>query len=104
MKYRKILLLSLLMLGLAFLLSGCVPGDGANSLSNQAGFFTGVWHGWLAPFSLIYSIFNRSIGIYESFNTGFMYDLGYYMAIISGFGGLTLSRKNIKKARSQRGQ
>jgi len=78
------------------LLSGCVPGDGVKNADNPAGFFSGVWHGWIAPFSLIYSLFNRNIGIYEIYNTGFWYDLGYYMAIISGFGGLALSRKRCK--------
>ncbi len=66
-------------------LSGCVPGDGANSVTRPAGFFSGIWHGWIAPFSLIYSAFNHDISIYEVHNTGFWYDLGYYMAIISGF-------------------
>ncbi|NLC33475.1 MAG: hypothetical protein GX781_09305 [Clostridiales bacterium] len=97
MKNKKILLLGIMMVLLMMMLSGCVPGDGANSQTKLAGFFTGVWHGWIAPFTLIYSFFNRSVRIYEVFNTGFMYDLGYYMAIISGFGGLALSRSNKKK-------
>ncbi len=81
---------------LLLLLSGCVPGDGANSVNDPAGFFTGIWHGWIAPFSLIYSIFDKSVGIYEIYNTGFAYNFGYYMAVISGFGGLALSRKKKK--------
>ena len=96
MNKKKVLILGLMMILLMVALSGCVPGDGANSQAKLAGFFTGVWHGWIAPFSLIYSIFNRGIRIYEVFNTGILYDLGYYMAIISGFGGLTMSRKNQK--------
>lgn len=74
-------------------LTGCIPGDGANSPAHLAGFFSGVWHGWIAPFSLIYSIFNKNTGIYEIYNNGFLYNFGYYMAIISGFGGLAFSRK-----------
>ena len=96
MKYRKTALLCIAALLLTVTLSGCVPGDGSKGPSDPAGFFSGVWHGWIAPFSLIYSIFNRSIGIYEVYNTGILYDLGFYMAIISGFGGLALSRKNKK--------
>ncbi|MHC1786504.1 MAG: hypothetical protein AB9880_05545 [Christensenellales bacterium] len=89
-----------LLLGLLLLtLSGCAPGDGANGPDHLAGFFQGVWHGWIAPFTLLWSLFNGDIGIYEVFNKGFWYDLGYYMAIISGFGGLTLSRSRIRKAR-----
>ena len=96
MNKKKILILGIMMILLMVVLSGCVPGDGASSQTKLAGFFTGVWHGWIAPFSLIYSIFNRGIRIYEVYNTGFWYDLGYYMAIISGFGGLAMSRKNRK--------
>jgi hypothetical protein len=29
-------------------------------------------------------------------NTGWWYDFGFYMAIISGFGGLSLNRKHKK--------
>jgi hypothetical protein len=96
MKSRKILAVGVVMMVLLVVLSGCVPGDGANWEGRPAGFFSGIWHGWIAPFSLIYSIFNRDIGIYEIHNNGFLYDLGYYMAIISGFGGITLSRKKRK--------
>jgi hypothetical protein len=35
--------------------------------------------------------------MYEVHNSGFFYDLGFYMAIISGFGGLSLNRKRKKK-------
>ncbi len=93
MKSGKILLLCVLLVMLLLVLCGCVPGDGKNSTANPAGFFTGIWHGWIAPISLIVSIFNKDIGIYETYNTGFWYDLGFYMAIISGFGGLALSRR-----------
>jgi len=93
MKVGRILLLCVMVVVLLLAACGCVPGDGKNSDSNPAGFFTGVWHGWIAPISLIISLFNKNIGIYETYNTGFWYDLGYYMAIISGFGGLALSRR-----------
>ena len=99
MKNWKILALGVMLLLLMVTLSGCVPGDGASSPDDPAGFFTGVWHGWIAPFTLIYSLFNSDAGIYEVFNKGFSYDLGYYMAIISGFGGLALSRKGKKNGR-----
>ncbi len=89
---KKIALIGLLVL-VCLCLSGCVPGDGANSIDKPAGFFSGIWHGWIAPFSLIYSLFNKNTGIYEVYNVGFFYNLGYYAAIISGFGGLSLVRK-----------
>ncbi len=75
-------------------LTGCLPGDGTSGPSKRAGFFWGVWHGWVAPISLIGEIFfNKNLSIYEAYNSGWGYDLGYYMAIISGFGGLSLFRR-----------
>jgi hypothetical protein len=97
-KGRKILVVGILLVLLLVVLSGCVPGDGSNSEIKPAGFFSGIWHGWIAPFSLIYSIFNKNVGIYEVYNVGFWYNLGFYMAIISGFGGLAFSRRRRKKA------
>jgi hypothetical protein len=76
-------------------LSACFPG-GSESTTRVAGFFTGVWHGWIAPLSLILSAFNTSIRLYEVNNVGWWYDFGFYMAIISGFGGLSLFRRKKK--------
>lgn len=97
MSLKKVLLLFFMLVVAMLLLAGCVPGDGSSTLSKPAGFFSGIWHGWIAPFSLIYSLINGKIGIYEVYNTGFWYDLGFYMAIVSGFGGLSLARKKGKK-------
>jgi len=93
---KHVLYLVLVLLMVCICLSGCVPGDGTNSAGHLAGVFSGIWHGWIAPFSLIYSLFNKSISIYEVYNNGFWYDFGFYMAIISGFGGLALFRKKKK--------
>ncbi len=81
---------------LTFLFTSCVPGGGSYSPSDPAGFFSGIWHGWIAPFSLIVGLFNKSISIYEINNTGWWYDLGFYISIISGFGGIQLVRKKRK--------
>ena len=78
-------------------LTACVPGDGSYTSNKPANFLSGIWHGWIAPLSLILSIGKGSIKMYEPINTGFGYDFGFYMAIISGFGGLSFSRKKKKK-------
>jgi hypothetical protein len=92
MKKNKVLFLVISLIVLVSL-SGCVPGDGTSTVANPAGFLWGIWHGWLAPLTLIISIFDKNIHMYEVANSGFWYDLGYYMAIISGFGGLSFYRK-----------
>lgn len=97
MKMKQKIKLSIILVLMIFILSSCIPGDGSYTANRPAGLLSGIWHGWIAPFSLILSIFNRSTRIYEVINTGFWYDFGFYMAIISGFGGLSLSRKEKKK-------
>ena len=94
---RKYLLLALIAVMGAVVLTGCIPGDGTYTKADPAGFFWGIWHGWIAPISLIGGLFNHNLHVYEPINTGWWYDLGFYIAIISGFGGLSLSRKHKNK-------
>ncbi len=100
MKNKKFWILMPLMLLLMISLTGCVPGDGKNTVDDPAGFFWGVWHGWIAPISLIVGLFKEDIRIYEIYNNGWWYDLGFYIAIISGFGGISLSRRKEKYKRN----
>lgn len=93
---KKNLIVVLLILAL-FSLVSCVPGDGRNTMEEPGHLLWGIWHGWIAPISLIISIFRDNASIYEINNTGFWYDLGFYAAIIGGFGSLTLSRKRHKE-------
>ncbi len=88
---RRLLVVACLLALCAVLLAGCIPGDGSYE-TDPAGFFSGVWHGWVAPVSLVIGIFNHNIRVYEPINTGWWYDFGFYIAVISGFGGLSLSR------------
>jgi hypothetical protein len=45
-----------------------VPGDGTYTDANTAGFFSGIWHGWIAPVKIVVGIFKRNIRIYEIMN------------------------------------
>jgi len=92
-RYIPILLLILFLLAV---LSSCAPGGGRYSYKRPAGFFTGIWHGWIAPVTLVIGIFNQQIRVYETSNVGWWYDFGFYMAVIAGFGSLSLTRKKMK--------
>ena len=92
---RKALIATLLVV----MLSSCAPGSGEYGDNNEAGFFSGVWHGWIAPVTLIVQIFDEDIRVYEPSNTGWFYDFGFYIAVISGFGSIGLARG--KKKRSE---
>lgn len=94
---KKTLLILIMAVFIMLSFTGCIPGDGTYTASNKAGLFWGIWHGWIAPLSLIIGIFNKNIRVYETFNTGWWYDFGFYIAIIGGFGGLSLCRKKDSK-------
>jgi len=83
-----------ILLGTAIVIAGCMPGSGSADVQHPAGFFMGIWHGWIAPVSLIGGLFDPSIRVYESVNTGWWYDFGFYIALLGGFGGISLFRKN----------
>ena len=94
---KKNSILVLVILFSALFLNGCFPGSSMYSAQQPAGFFSGVWHGWIAPVSLVVGFFNPAVRIYEANNTGWWYDFGFYIAIIAGFGGFALSRNRNKK-------
>jgi hypothetical protein len=95
---RQKLALGFLLLCLILLTSGCLPGDGASTRANPAGFFSGIWHGWIAPVSLVLGFFHRTTRIYEPLNSGWWYDLGFYAAVIGGFGSISLIRGKSKRS------
>ena len=95
-------LICLLLLIALITIVGCMPGDGNHTADEPAGFFWGIWHGWIAPISLIWGLlFNPEIRIYEPSNSGWAYDFGFYIAVISGFGGVSFSRSAGKRKRKK---
>ena len=94
---RRYMLLIILLLVVPIVITGCVPGYGRNTTNKPAGFFWGVWHGWIAPISLVIELFDKNIRIYEVHNSGWWYDFGFYIAVISGFGGISFFRKKKRK-------
>ena len=73
-------------------LAGC--GAGPNELVGSAGsggvvagFWQGLWHGFISFFSLVVSVFNDSVNIYEVHNNGLGYNLGFILGAMSFFGG-----------------
>jgi len=65
------------------LMSGCadtVTFDQAEAI-NQVGFWFGLWHGMIAPFAWIVSLFDGSVSIYAIYNNGGWYDFGFMLGI-----------------------
>jgi hypothetical protein len=94
---KKKLCLLIILIVLAMTLTACLPGDGTYTADSPAGFLSGIWHGWLAPVSLILGIVKGGYRVYEVNNIGWTYDLAFYIAIVGGFGGFSLFRKSRKK-------
>ncbi|MDY0289307.1 MAG: hypothetical protein RBR15_10825 [Sphaerochaeta sp.] len=96
-KQRNRWILLGLLVALTLSLSSCLPGTLIPTDNQRAGFFLGIWHGWIAPVSLIVGFFDPAVRIYEAYNSGWLYDFGFYIAIISGFGGISLARRKSRR-------
>jgi hypothetical protein len=87
--YATLLLLALLLLNL---LTGCAPGPNqfkgtTSERASIAGFWLGVWQGFIAPFVFVFSLFRTDLSIYEVHNNGAWYNLGYLFGLACFFGG-----------------
>lgn len=73
-------------------LASCAPGsnDLANSMDKEgitAGFWRGLWHGFIAPVTFIISLFNHNVQMYEVHNNGGWYNFGFILGAMTIFGG-----------------
>jgi hypothetical protein len=80
---------------------GCAPGpnDLATSPDEQgdiAGFWLGLWHGFIALFTFIASLFVDNVQIYEVHNNGNWYNLGFILGVMAFFGGGGATRSSRK--------
>jgi hypothetical protein len=74
-----------LMLVAAALLAGCATQPPLSG-GDAPGFWLGLLHGAIAPFSLIASFF-YDVRIYAFPNSGWWYDLGFFLGIAGAAGG-----------------
>ena len=84
-----VLVLVLLLLSI---LAGCAPGPNPfNKMASEhgeiAGFWLGLWHGFIAPVVFVASLFRGDLNVYEVHNTGPWYNLGYLFGLACFFGG-----------------
>ena len=70
--------------------AGCAPGPNDFTrlpMGDPAGFWMGLWHGFIALFTFIISLFNDKVSIYEVHNSGNFYNLGYILGLMIFFSG-----------------
>jgi hypothetical protein len=49
--------------------------------AKPAGFWGGLWHGLIAPYTFLISLFARGVSIYETNNKGRWYEFGFMLGI-----------------------
>lgn len=71
------------------LLNSCAPGpnDLIGNGEDVAGFWLGIWHGFITLFTFVISLFSDNVSIYEVNNNGGWYNFGYLVGVMGFWGG-----------------
>jgi len=71
------------------LLAACAagPNTAAGQGADVAGFWLGLWQGFIAPVTFLVSLVNDKVGIYEVHNNGGWYDFGFLLGVSAFFSG-----------------
>ena len=96
MKKLKVPYSLLLVVLVALILTSCAPGNEKFD-TDPAGFWMGLWHGFISLFTFIISLFNEKVTIYEVANSGNWYNFGFIAGVSIFFGGSSKSSCRRKK-------
>ena len=74
------------------MVAGCTAGpnrlaDTPDEEGKVAGFWKGLWHGFIVLFTFIASLLSDNVRIYEVHNNGTWYNLGFLIGMMVFFGG-----------------
>lgn len=95
----------LLMTGLILaLLIGCAAGPNPLSAGEEdlAGFWKGLWHGFIMLFTFIISLFKDSVSIYEVHNNGGWYNFGFLFGAMMFWSGGNKASSERKKSKAKK--
>lgn len=76
----KVVVVLVILLLLLSLMTGCAHTQDVSeclSQEDQAGFWSGTWHGMTSSIAFIIGLFDNSVAIYEVNNNGGWYDFGF---------------------------
>jgi len=94
-----------LILVIALMFLSCAPGnerwDQNITPGNLAGFWAGIWHGFIIVITFIVSLFTREVGLYEINNTGWPYNLGFVIGLFISIGGIIRPKLKRRKVRER---
>ncbi|MBU1089431.1 hypothetical protein KKF38_01395 [Patescibacteria group bacterium] len=80
MNFKKTFSLFLLLVGVMFLAGCTFIESGSISSYDLPGFFSGFWHGLIAPYTLIVRWFT-DVYMYAAPNSGWFYDFGFLLGV-----------------------
>jgi hypothetical protein len=95
MKTKNLTIQIVFVLLTVFLLSACAEAQhiDACKTGHTYGFLGGLWHGIIAPFSFVCSLFMDNVAVWAVNNNGGWYAFGFLIGIGGlGFGGSKASR------------
>jgi hypothetical protein len=99
----KVITVGGLLLSASLLLSGCAPGN-ERFYSQPAGFWAGLWHGFICIFTFIVSLFTDDVRMYETSNVGAWYDFGFLLGAAVMLGGCCRRGRKTWRGRRSRAE
>lgn len=97
-KRTKHIVLSIILITVCAVFFNCAAGNEKFDTS-PAGFWSGLWHGFICFFTFIISLFSKTVEIYEVNNGGGWYDFGFIIGASVFFGsGCGAGSKKKKKS------
>ncbi|HRQ28434.1 MAG TPA: hypothetical protein PLU49_00070 [Saprospiraceae bacterium] len=83
------LVFAFLVLVMMFLFTGCADTVAVDDcvIGDPYGFWGGLWHGLITPFSFIVSLFSDNVSVYAVNNNGGWYDFGFLIGASITLGG-----------------
>jgi hypothetical protein len=91
---RKLLIL-LTVISVLLIIVSCAPHTNImvkipETSGHIAGFWLGLWHGLILPFTFLISLFCDHVNIYEIHNSGGWYNFGYFLGASFCVGGSSM--------------
>ncbi len=103
MKFRQLSIIFLCVFILIMVTSSCAPGN-TRFDAKPAGFWAGLWHGFICVITFIISLFSDSVEMYEISNNGGWYNFGFLLGAaiaLGGTGGTSCKRRRKRSAREK---
>lgn len=91
-----------LLVGTVLALGACAAGPNVaagSGAGDPAGFWLGLWHGFISPITFLISLFDDDVNIYEVHNNGNWYDTGFMIGIVMVFSGSGHSGRRRRQAK-----